>query len=148
MSLAPASQEASPPALTVSAAPSADWDGFVSGFPGASVYMRSDWIKLARDVFRLRAWCVEARDSTGSLVGVLPLLRRFADDPVGIPSIGRPATHQARESQRDQAHHQGLEAAVMRHVKHRAHPGFVGVVRVHDRHRKRSLFAKTKLGPI
>ena len=41
--------------------------------------------------------------------------------------------------------YQGLEAAVMRHVKHRAHAGFVGVVRVHDRHRKRALFAKKNL---
>jgi FemAB-related protein (PEP-CTERM system-associated) len=76
MSAATASQDASPPSLAVSPAPAADWDGFVRDFPGASVYHRSGWSLLARDVFRLRAWFIEARDAGGSLVGVLPLVQQ------------------------------------------------------------------------
>jgi len=76
MSVATASQYGSPPSLTVLSAPSADWDEFVSSFPAASVYLRSAWTALAREVFRLRAWYLEARDAKGSLVAVLPLLQQ------------------------------------------------------------------------
>lgn len=67
---------ASQPALSVLAAPSADWDRFVLAQQHASVYLLSGWAGLARDAFGHRAFFVEARDATDSLVGVLALVQQ------------------------------------------------------------------------
>ncbi|MFI4886798.1 MAG: FemAB family XrtA/PEP-CTERM system-associated protein [Steroidobacterales bacterium] len=57
-------------------APGADWDSFVTAFPDASIYHLSGWTQIAREVFGHRGLFVEARDSAGSLVGVLPVIHQ------------------------------------------------------------------------
>lgn len=61
--------------LVIRSEPSSDWDGFVASSPGASTYFLSGWSVLAREVFRHRAFFIEARKS-GDLVGVLPLVQQ------------------------------------------------------------------------
>ncbi len=56
--------------------PSPDWDAFVESHPTASIYLRSGWSLLARDVFRHSAYFLEARDSSGALTGVLPIVQQ------------------------------------------------------------------------
>lgn len=53
-----------------------DWDPFVMGFPGASLYHLSGWTEIAREAFGHRVLFVEARDSSGSLQGVLPVIQQ------------------------------------------------------------------------
>ncbi|HEY6923305.1 MAG TPA: FemAB family XrtA/PEP-CTERM system-associated protein [Steroidobacteraceae bacterium] len=60
--------------LTTRTDPSSDWDAFVRARPSANLYQLSGWAQLARDVFRHPAHFVEARDESGALVGVLPLV--------------------------------------------------------------------------
>ena len=62
--------------LSVNTAPGADWDAFVGAQAQASIYHRSGWSLLARDVFGHRAFFVEARAVDGSLQGVLPLVQQ------------------------------------------------------------------------
>ena len=62
--------------ISVAAEPGSDWDEFVRGQPGASIYLRSGWSLLARDVFRHRPHFIEARDSQGRLQGVLPVVQQ------------------------------------------------------------------------
>lgn len=57
-------------------APGSDWDVFVMGFPESSVYHLSGWTEIACEVFGHRGLFVEARDSAGSLVGVLPVIQQ------------------------------------------------------------------------
>jgi len=57
-------------------APGSDWDSFVMGFPDSSIYHLSGWTDIAREVFGHRALFVESRDSSGSLVGLLPVIRQ------------------------------------------------------------------------
>jgi FemAB-related protein (PEP-CTERM system-associated) len=57
-------------------APGSDWDPFVRGLPDSSIYHLSGWTEIAREVFGHRALFVEARDSSGSLTGVLPMIRQ------------------------------------------------------------------------
>jgi FemAB-related protein (PEP-CTERM system-associated) len=54
----------------------ADWDPFVVGFPGSSIYHLSGWTEIAREVFGHRALFVQSRDSSGALLGVLPVIRQ------------------------------------------------------------------------
>jgi serine/alanine adding enzyme len=56
--------------------PGSDWDAFVMGFPDSSIYHLSGWTEIARQVFGHRALFVESRDSSGSLLGVLPVIRQ------------------------------------------------------------------------
>jgi FemAB-related protein (PEP-CTERM system-associated) len=56
--------------------PSADWDAFVEQHPEASIYLKSGWSLLARDVFRHSAYFLEARDQSGALNGVLPIVQQ------------------------------------------------------------------------
>jgi len=56
--------------------PSPDWDSFVAVAPGASIYHRSAWVRLAKDVFGHTVACAEARNAAGALVGVLPVVRQ------------------------------------------------------------------------
>lgn len=62
--------------VNVSEEPSAEWDAFVLHAQTASLYHLSDWPALVREVFGHRALYVEARDTAGSLVGVLPVVRQ------------------------------------------------------------------------
>jgi FemAB-related protein (PEP-CTERM system-associated) len=67
---------AQPLSLSVTSAPGPDWDDFVRGRPEATAYMRSRWTLLTRDVFRVRAHYLQARDAAGTLVGVLPVVQQ------------------------------------------------------------------------
>jgi FemAB-related protein (PEP-CTERM system-associated) len=62
--------------VTVRDAPGSDWDPFVTGAPDASLYQLSGWTELAREVFGHRTYFVEARDRTGALAGVLPVVQQ------------------------------------------------------------------------
>src|SRR5215469_8762774 len=57
-------------------APGADWDPFVMGFPDSSLYHLTGWTEIAHEVFGHRGLFVEARDSGGALVGVLPAVQQ------------------------------------------------------------------------
>jgi serine/alanine adding enzyme len=57
-------------------APGSDWDPFVMGSPDSSIYHLSGWTQIAREVFGHRPLFVESRDSSGLLVGVLPIIRQ------------------------------------------------------------------------
>lgn len=69
-------ERVSPATLAVSATPSNDWDDFVRSQRGAAVYFQSGWVSLPRDVFGHQTFFIEARDASGRLVGVLPLVRQ------------------------------------------------------------------------
>ncbi len=56
--------------------PGSDWDPFVTGSPDSSIYHLSGWTEIAREVFGHRALFVESRDTSGSLTGVLPVIRQ------------------------------------------------------------------------
>jgi serine/alanine adding enzyme len=56
--------------------PGAGWDEFVRASPAASIYHHAGWAQLAQDVFGHPAYFIEARASSGELVGVLPLVRQ------------------------------------------------------------------------
>ncbi len=62
--------------VNVLEAPGSDWDPFVMGSPDSSIYHLSGWTEIAREVFGHRALFVESRDSSGSLTGVLPVIRQ------------------------------------------------------------------------
>lgn len=62
--------------VSVQEAPGPDWDPFVMGFPGSSLYHLSGWTEVAREVFGHRALFVQAREPSGSLAGVLPVIRQ------------------------------------------------------------------------
>jgi serine/alanine adding enzyme len=74
VSAPPATDPATALRLSTQARPGADWDAFVRARPAASVYLLSGWALLAREVFGHGAYFIEARDSTGELVGILPLV--------------------------------------------------------------------------
>lgn len=63
------------PTLTVSAAPSPQWDEFVRSRKG-NAYLLSGWTRLAHEVFGHRALFVEARHADGTLAGVLPVVQQ------------------------------------------------------------------------
>lgn len=62
--------------VAVQEAPGADWDPFVAGAADSSLYHLSGWTVLTREVFGHRTLFVEARDSSGLLVGVLPVVQQ------------------------------------------------------------------------
>jgi serine/alanine adding enzyme len=62
--------------VDVRQAPGSDWDPFVMGLPDSSIYHLSGWTEIAREVFGHRVLFVEARDSAGTLIGVLPVIRQ------------------------------------------------------------------------
>jgi serine/alanine adding enzyme len=66
----------SPCRVNVLEAPGSDWDPFVMGFSDSSIYHLSGWTQIAREVFGHRALFVESRDSSGALIGVLPVIRQ------------------------------------------------------------------------
>lgn len=56
--------------------PSADWDAFVTAASTASLAHLSGWTELAREVFGHRVLFIEARDASGTLTGVLPIVQQ------------------------------------------------------------------------
>lgn len=62
--------------VEIRAVPSADWNSFVQGCAGASLYHRAEWTQFIGRVFRQQTWFIEAREAGGRLTGVLPLVRQ------------------------------------------------------------------------
>jgi serine/alanine adding enzyme len=62
--------------IAVRSDPSSDWNSFVDLHPRASIYLKSGWSLLARDVFRHSAYFLEARDEAGALTGILPIVQQ------------------------------------------------------------------------
>ena len=62
--------------ITVSNRPFADWDAFVAQDPEASLYHLSGWPEIAREVFGHQPLYLEARETSGALVGVLPVIQQ------------------------------------------------------------------------
>jgi serine/alanine adding enzyme len=60
--------------LTTASSPAGDWDSFVRARREASIYLMSGWSVLLRDVFGHDPYFIEARDASGALQGVLPLV--------------------------------------------------------------------------
>lgn len=73
---APAEIAQPPCRVNVLEAPGSDWDPFVTAFPDASIYHLRGWTELAREVFGHRGLFLEARDSSASLMGVLPVIQQ------------------------------------------------------------------------
>ena len=57
------------------AAPSADWDDFVRSDPESTFCHLAGWHSVMREALGARPHYLEARDATGELAGVLPLVR-------------------------------------------------------------------------
>lgn len=62
--------------VTVRNAPGRDWDPFVTDASDSSLYHLSGWTELATEIFGHRAYFVEARDRSGRLAGVLPVVQQ------------------------------------------------------------------------
>lgn len=62
--------------LAVRSQPSSDWDDFVAAHPHASVYQLGGWSEIVRQVFGHAAFFIEARDSSGALIAVLPMIQQ------------------------------------------------------------------------
>lgn len=62
--------------ITVLERPSADWDAFVAQDPLASLYHLSPWPQIGVEVFGHKALHLEARDASGALVGILPVIQQ------------------------------------------------------------------------
>lgn len=62
--------------IEVRSNPSHDWDSFVEKHPSASIYLKSGWSLLAREVFRHSAYFLEGRDRSGALCGILPIVQQ------------------------------------------------------------------------
>ena len=96
--------------LTVSQIPPGDWDAFVTQCPEASLYHLSGWPQVAQEVFGHPALYVQARDSSGALVGVLPVIQQrswlmgnFATS-VAFFNYGGPLTADPRLGERLMTH--------------------------------------------
>lgn len=83
--------------ITAARQPSGDWDRYLdANHPGAT-YCHAGWALLATEVFGFQSYFLEARDSTGELHGVLPLVRQktalFGDFATSLPffNYGGPA---------------------------------------------------------
>ena len=64
------------PQVLVRETASADWDAFVEERPRASLYHLSGWTELAYEVFGHRTLFLEAREPTGALAGILPVVQQ------------------------------------------------------------------------
>jgi len=65
------------------------WDTYVERHPRASAYHAARWPTAAAELFRLPSYYLTARDSSGAISGVLPLLRQrsrlFGDRLTSLP---------------------------------------------------------------
>jgi serine/alanine adding enzyme len=62
--------------VDVAATPPPDWDAFVARHPGGTAYHRAAAVAIGRTCFGLRTMFLTARDTTGRLTGVLPLVEQ------------------------------------------------------------------------
>jgi len=54
--------------------PGPEWDAFVEATPGAALGHAAGWARILRDAYGLAPHYLAARDATGALAGVLPLV--------------------------------------------------------------------------
>lgn len=54
--------------------PGPEWDAFVEATPGAALGHAAAWARILRDSYRLASHYLAARDASGALAGVLPLV--------------------------------------------------------------------------
>jgi serine/alanine adding enzyme len=77
--------------ITRATATAAEWDAYVKAHPRASLYHRFCWRSIIQSAFGHEAPYLEARDTSGRLRGVLPLVRQrsrlFGDYLVSIPFV-------------------------------------------------------------
>lgn len=85
------SEAPSPDVHVLRDSPSVAWDPFVASSREASSYHHTCWIRALAQIFGYEAYYLEARDSTGTLVGILPLIRQksllFGDRLVSLPFV-------------------------------------------------------------
>jgi GNAT acetyltransferase-like protein len=62
--------------ITVETEPGDAWDAFVDAHPRATAYHLSAWARILRSAYRFRPVYLAARESDGSITGVLPLVER------------------------------------------------------------------------
>ena len=53
----------------------AEWNHYVESNPAASIYHRGEWKELIKDTFGHEGYYFSARDSSGNITGILPLVR-------------------------------------------------------------------------
>jgi FemAB-related protein (PEP-CTERM system-associated) len=83
-----------------------EWNNYVTGNPAASIYHRAEWKTLIRKTFGHESFYFFARDKSGNIRGVLPLIRQksrlFGDFLTSMPYFnygGAVADHALIEQQ-------------------------------------------------
>ncbi len=83
-----------------------EWNNYVTGNPAASIYHRAEWKTLIRETFGHESFYFFARDKSGHIRGVLPLIRQksrlFGDFLTSMPYFnygGAVADHALIEQQ-------------------------------------------------
>ncbi len=61
--------------VDLAAEPGSDWDAYVEAQPGAALGHAGAWARVVREAYRLSSTFLTARDESGALAGVLPLVR-------------------------------------------------------------------------
>jgi serine/alanine adding enzyme len=76
-----------------------EWNSYVDGNASASIYHRSEWRELIRNIFGHEGHYYLARDNQGKIIGVLPLIRLnsrlFGDFMVSMPYLMQAADKHA-----------------------------------------------------
>lgn len=62
--------------VSIAESPAGDWDSFVAAAPDASLYHMAGWAALAKEVFGHRTLFAHAREPSGKLRGILPLVQQ------------------------------------------------------------------------
>jgi FemAB-related protein (PEP-CTERM system-associated) len=75
--------------VSLDAATPEEWNRYVESNPAASLYHRAEWQALIKETFGHSGYYFSARDKTGNITGVLPLIRLrsrlFGDFMVSMP---------------------------------------------------------------
>ena len=75
--------------VSLDAATAEEWNRYVESNPAASLYHRAEWQALIKKTFGHSGYYFSARDNTGHITGVLPLIRLrsrlFGDFMVSMP---------------------------------------------------------------
>lgn len=81
----------SPSVTELTARPDRDWDAFVDAHGRGTLYHKSGWRTVVESAFGHRTHYLQAKDRTGAIVGVLPLIRLksflFGDYLVSVPFV-------------------------------------------------------------
>lgn len=91
--------------VDTSACEAADWDAYVAAHPDASHYHSSRWRVLIEQQFGKPGFYLSARDASGAIQGVLPLIRLksllFGDFMVSMPYLNYGGLLVSSEAARD-----------------------------------------------